>query len=99
VLLGRHTHFVEAVAFGPDGSDVASVGDAGPVYLWDLWGGAGITIAGGTANSMNAIAFGRSGSFLATSDGTLRVLACEACGPPERLVAEAHRLLERGGVP
>jgi WD40 repeat protein len=99
VLLGRHTHFVEAIAFSPDGSDVASVGDTGPVHLWDLGAGAGITIAGGTANSMNAIAFDRSGSSLATSDGTLRVLACQACGPPERLVAEANRLLERGGVP
>jgi WD40 repeat protein len=99
VLLVRHRHFVTALAFSPDGSGVASAGDTGPVYLWTFDGGTGITLADGTAQETGALSFDPSGGTLAMSDGTLRVLSCKACGPPARLIAEAHRLQSRGGLP
>jgi WD40 repeat protein len=99
VLLGRHRHFVTAVAFSPDGSGVASAGDTGPVYLWPVAGGPGISLAEGTSDSTDALAFDPSGAMLAMSSGTLRILDCQACGPPSRLIAEARHLESRGGVP
>ena len=99
VLLGRHRHFVAALAFSPDGSGIASAGDTGPVYLWSLDGSPGIALAEGTAQAADALAFDASGTTLAMSDGTLRILSCEACGPPTRLIAEADGLRRRGGLP
>jgi WD40 repeat protein len=99
VLLGRHRHFVTAIAFSPDQSGVASAGDTGPVYLWPLDGSSGITLADGTAQATDALAFDRSGGTLAMSDGTLRLLHCEACGPQARLIRQAQRLQRGGGLP
>ena len=99
VLLGRHRHFVTAIAFSPDGSGVASAGDTGPVYLWTVDGGSGITLAEGTAQAIGALGFDPTGETLAMSDGTLRVLSCKACGPPRRPIEEANRLQRRGGLP
>ena len=96
VLLGRHLHFVNALAFSPDGSAVASAGDTGPLYLWTLDGASGVALAEGGAN---AIAFDSTGRTLAISRDTLSVLSCKACAPPARLIAEAQRLQRRGGLP
>jgi WD40 repeat protein len=97
LLLGRHLHFVNALAFSPDGSGVASAGDTDPLYLWPLDGGAGAAIAGGAG--AGAIAFDSTGRTLALGGDGLRVLSCKACGPPARLIAEAQRLQRRGGLP
>jgi WD40 repeat protein len=96
VLLGRHRHFVSALAFSPDGSGVASAGDVGPVYLWTPDGASGITLA---ESRQSAITFDPTGTTLAMSGGTLRVLSCKACGSPARLMEEAERLERRGGLP
>jgi WD40 repeat protein len=97
VLLGRHLHFVNALAFSPDGSGVASAGDTGPLYLWALDGGSGVELAEGTGS--NALGFDATGRTLAVSGDALHVLSCKACGPPARLIAEAQRLQGSGGLP
>jgi WD40 repeat protein len=99
VLLGRQEHFVDAVAFSPDGSGVASACDSGPVYLWTRDGSPGTALAAATAQSTTGLAFDPTGRTLLLSDGTLRVLACAACGPARRLIAEADSLARHGGLP
>jgi WD40 repeat protein len=70
-----HSSSVNAVAFSPDRSQLASASDDGVVKLWDAATGAGRQTLKGHSSSVEAVAFSPDGSQLASAscDGTVKL--------------------------
>jgi WD40 repeat protein len=64
--LGRHIGPVRSVAFGPEGSALASGGDDGMVRLWDTHAGGLRVEFGGRAGAVRSVAFTPDGAILAS---------------------------------
>jgi WD40 repeat protein len=88
-----------------DGSRISLTEDAvavvqGPGGLWNVNdGGLRTTLPAGAGAEL--IAFDPAGTAIAlgaVAPGTVHVLECKACGTARRVVAEARRLVRRGGV-
>jgi WD40 repeat protein len=65
--------FFDAVAFSPDGADVAAVTSKGSVVIWNAGSGRRIAAANPVTGSVNAIAFSPDGKLVATAgnEGTV----------------------------
>ncbi|MDQ1294473.1 MAG: hypothetical protein QG608_2356, partial [Actinomycetota bacterium] len=74
-VLSGHTDWVNAVAFSPDGSLLATGSDDGTARLWDLTGEKPPTILSGHTDRVLGVAFSPDGSLLASAsdDGTTRL--------------------------
>lgn len=70
-----HSHNVNCVAFSPDGTTLASSGQDGNIFFWDLVRGRNIA-ARQFKSSVNQIAFSVDGSFLFAATGDGHVLGC-----------------------
>jgi hypothetical protein len=74
-ILEGHSDSVKAVAFSPDGKQLASGSGDGRVRVWDAATGATVQILKGHSRSVNAVAFSPDGKQLASgsNDETVRV--------------------------
>jgi WD40 repeat protein len=63
--------FVRAIAFSPDGSQLATAGLTKNIQLWDVESGEEVATFEGHENGINDIAFSPDGSLLASVDGDL----------------------------
>ena len=74
-ILEGHSDSVYAVAFSPDGKQLASGSHDSTVRVWDTAAGATLQILGGHSSSVNAMAFSPDGKQLASgsNDSTVRV--------------------------
>ena len=70
---GSHMDTVDALAFSPDGSQLASGGRDGKLFLWDTDSGKRIVELTGHRGTVNAVAWSPDGSTLATTEAPLGV--------------------------
>ncbi|HLY10840.1 MAG TPA: serine/threonine-protein kinase, partial [Planctomycetota bacterium] len=99
---GPHAGKVEAIAFSPDGSLIASVTEAGDdrpgeVKLWDVSTGTVRSDLKGHEVGVNCVAFSPDGALLATGDraGTVRLWEV-AGGRAKGTIPNAHESSVRG---
>jgi WD40 repeat protein len=69
-----HTNAIDAVAYSPDGSLLASGGHDAIIKLWDVRTGSEIRALAGHANTVTSLAFSRDGRMLVSGslDSTIR---------------------------
>src|ERR1700722_18314029 len=69
-----HTNAIDAVAFSPDGSLLASGGHDAIIKLWDVQTGSELRALAGHANTVTSLAFSRDGRMLVSGslDSTIR---------------------------
>jgi WD40 repeat protein len=73
--LKGHSHYVNAIAFSPDGKQLASGSEDETVRLWDTATGAVLQTLAGHSSHVNTIAFSPDGKQLApgSDDKTIRL--------------------------
>jgi WD40 repeat protein len=95
LLLGRHDRAVEDVEFSPSGEEIASGGADGKLKIWNVDDGTALTLP--DVESVDTVAYNSDGTQLATigNDSRLHLWRCLACGPIDRPLTIARRLLPR----
>lgn len=88
--LGTRTH---AVAFSPDGGQLASAGDDGAIRLWNVASSQLQAVVHGHAGAVRSLAFSRDGRMLASGgdDATVRVWDLSSYHPRTQNVLTGHR--------
>jgi RNA polymerase sigma factor (sigma-70 family) len=82
---------VYSLAFGPGGSVLASGGDSGDIYLWDVATGRPLRGWDTKAGWVGQLAFSRDGRTLLTGHSDSRVYLWEAATGQERACFTGHR--------
>lgn len=65
--------YVAAIAFSPDGLQIAASGDDGSVRIWDVATGAAVQVLTGHADTVTAVAYSPDGTLIATGSRDLSV--------------------------
>ncbi len=90
--LTGHTNWINAVAFSPDGTRLATASNDGTARIWDTATAAPLATLTGHTGPVNAVAFSPDGTRLATGshDGTARIWDTATAAPLATLTGHTN---------